>query len=189
MRGESAWCLLRMLDERCVGQWGALDVLEHLSAERHCQHLDAAADAQDGDVAVVGEACQEQFRIVAHRTDFSQSFLRVFAPAEWVDVGSARKEEAIDAVEQGGEQYAVFRCRDNHGYAARLFHATKISLSQRASPLSVHVSRDADDGTRRVVGIMVRHGAVFVDKVKMIHGCCLDSNRCSSRFTSTACHC
>ena len=61
--------ILRVLH---VGRDG--DVLCHLTAEGCCQHLDAAADAEDGDLTIVSQTGDEQLRKVALLIDASQTW-------------------------------------------------------------------------------------------------------------------
>ena len=63
MSGLRAVGILRMFDLTSppYGVGGEADILFHLSPQRHSQGLDASADAEDGKLAVVGQAGDEQF--------------------------------------------------------------------------------------------------------------------------------
>ena len=146
---------------------GHADVLVHAAAQRHGQHLHAAADAEDGNVAVVGQPHQKEFGIVALGRDGMELGDGVLAGKEGVDVAAAREHEAVDAVEQGGEQHAVIGDGDDEGDATGQFDAAGVAKGQFVT-LAAHVGGDADDGARLVVGKLRSDGLHFVVDMKSV---------------------
>ena len=93
-------------------------VLIEFPSEGGVHHLDAPADAQDRNLAVGRQACQQQFLAVAPVVDAVQLLQRLFAQEERVDVASACEQQSVDVVEGGEERVALFVGRDDEGCAS-----------------------------------------------------------------------
>ena len=117
------------------------------SAEGGGHHLDAAADAEEGNLAVVGEACQEEFEGVAFGVDAAEGGSGVLVPEEGVEVCAARKEESVDAVEQVEEGGVGLAARGHHdGHAARGLDGAEIAGEELEAVIR-EVARDGDERT------------------------------------------
>ncbi len=75
-------------------------MLVEVAAERHVQHLHAAADAEVGHAALDGDARQRDLEVVALRIGRLDVGLRLLAVAARVEIGAADEEQTVDAVEQ-----------------------------------------------------------------------------------------
>ena len=66
-----------------------IDILEIVPAQRCRQHLDAPADAQDGQLALVGMLHEPHLLDIPFGTDAVQSRYRLFAQEQWIEVATA----------------------------------------------------------------------------------------------------
>ena len=159
-----------------------------MSVEGNGQRLDAAADAQHGNLAVVGQPGDEQFGQVALAVDMPEFGRRFLAAPEGVDVGSSREDERIEAVEGIHQHVAVVHGRNDDGNAASLHHLIIIGIAQRGIHPFV-VGRDTDERSRFSFGILLIDAVEMFLQIKhfgvsfMItgsHGCSVGGNRNSS---------
>ena len=120
------------------------NILRHLAAEGYCERLDAAADAEDGQLAVEGQTGDEQFGQVAFGIDAVKKGRRFLATVERIDVGTAAEQQSVDMVECGHQRATVGKRRNHQRCAACGLHLFVIPLGQLAA-LGVVVGSDTDD--------------------------------------------
>ena len=140
-----------MLDQGRVGH--SRGYVLHYSAAQCCsEHLYAATDAQHGHLAVVGQACECQFKGIALIVDAVQCRHGILAHQYRVDVGSARKQQPVDAVNQTDERgVGLASWRNDHGGAASSLDRAEITGEQLELPF-VKVACNANNrpvGRRR----------------------------------------
>ena len=97
-----ARCLLGVLEDVLFGLTG-LQVLIERTAQRSHNCLEAATDAQHRYTAVVGQAYQHEFHEVALGVDAVELGDGLFAQEEGIDVGTARDDQTVNAVEDAGQ--------------------------------------------------------------------------------------
>ena len=112
MGGLRAVGVLRVLHS------GQRKVLADLAAQGDSQCLDAAANAEDGQLTVIGQTGDEQFRQVALLVDGMQSRDRLLTGVERVDVTPSAEDECIQVVERVHEHGLVGHGGDDDGYSA-----------------------------------------------------------------------
>ena len=78
--------ILRMANLRNVA-----DILLNLTAKGHCQRLDASTDAQHGNLAIIGQLGNQQFRQVTFRIDATQTWRRLLASIERIKISTTRQ--------------------------------------------------------------------------------------------------
>ena len=125
---------------------GGLDVLLYVSAERHCERLYSAADAQHRQLTVEGVACQKQFGQVAFVVDIVQLWHGLFARPERVEVASAAQDDCVERVECAEQHVVVGHWRDEYGRASGADYLLVVHFAQRCVDAFV-VGCDAYDGS------------------------------------------
>ena len=124
MGGFGAVGILRVLD----GGHGA-DVLRHLAAEGGGEGLDATADAEDGQLTVIGQTGDQQLGEVALLVDAMEQRRGLLASPEGVDVAATAEDQAIDAVEGVEDDMLVGHRGYHKGYAACRHHGFVVALT------------------------------------------------------------
>ena len=128
------------------------DVLHDVSAEGYRHGLYAAADAQHGDIAVIGETRQEKLEAVAGGIDASQSTDRLLAHPQRVMVAAAREDNPVDNVKHRGTLAGILHRAEHHRQSASLCDLIEICLAV-GIVLAADIGRDAYDRTPRRVRI------------------------------------
>src|SRR5574344_1548809 len=105
------------------------DVLHHLSPQCYGQRLNATADTKDGHLPVVGQPGDEQLREVALLIDTVQTFDRLFAGIERIDVASPAEDECVNMVERVHQHVGVGGGGDDYRCAPSLYHGVVIPPS------------------------------------------------------------
>ena len=151
--GLASRCVLAVLHEPGVGQ-GSVQVLVYGAAQGHGQHLYAAAYAQHGHLAVVGFAGQFQFKGIAHGVDAVQLRQRFLAGPQGVDVGPAREQQTVDALEQLHNVLVAHlpSGRNDERNAAGLLNGTEVAGQEFQLPF-VEVARDAYHHAARIASV------------------------------------
>jgi len=109
------------------------------------KQLDASADAEDGQLAVKGQADKEQLGEVAAGIDASEGGDGFLAEVEGIEVCAAGEEEAVDAVKHGDEGIAIGGGRQDDGDAAGTEDALEVALGQLTAFVA-EIARDAYHG-------------------------------------------
>ena len=101
-----------------LGDGLLVDILPHTATKGHRQCLDAATDAEDGHLAVVGHLGEHQLGQVALGIDVVQTVGGLLAAIEGVEVATTAEDEGIDMVEGIDEGVRIGYGRDDDGYTA-----------------------------------------------------------------------
>ncbi len=123
-------------------------MLDQGAAERDDEHLEAAADTQDGYAGECGRAHEGHLVVVPAAVEVEPG-RRVAAVTPRVDVAASGEHERVDEVEQPGrvagreDQWPAARGRDPVG--VRPGRAGDVEDGVRARD-GIAVSHDADDG-------------------------------------------
>ena len=107
-----------------------VDVLSHTTSERYGQCLYASADAQNGNLTVVSQPCDEQFGQVALLVDAVQLRGWLVSGPERVQVGTAAEQQSVQLVKRVGENMAVGHRWNDDGHAPGLYHRIIITFAQ-----------------------------------------------------------
>ena len=99
-----------------------VDVLIVGATKGGIDDLDALADAQHGDLAVVGKACQQQLLQVTLGGDAVEFLDRLLAQQQGVDVATTAEDDAVEAVEEFAEAVSLVEGRNDEGDATCLEH-------------------------------------------------------------------
>ena len=121
--------------ELCTRTLG-IDILPDRTVQSDGQNLYATADAQDGNLTVKGQTCQLHFTGITAWIDPTQSGDGLFAYTKWIDVGSARQDDAVEAVKQTAKRIPIGIGRDNNGSGTRFQNRAVIAFCQFASFVS-----------------------------------------------------
>ena len=160
-------CVLAVLQHDGIGAAG-LQVLVYFSAERSHNRLQAAADAEDRQVAVVSQTYGHQLHVIALGIHTSELRHRLFAEEKGIQVCATRDEQAVDTVKEAAKLRTVFRRRYNERQSACTFYATEVPVGQFAAFVSI-ISYDTDDGMGFVVGVAADQFFVGLIYVKVFH--------------------
>ena len=122
----------RLLLMRRVGEPAGVHVLVQRAAQRHVEHLHAAADAQRGQIALVGKARQLQLQSIApieYVHGFSQA--RFVAVRRRVEIPAAGQHQAVQALYQFSRRSTVriraaLHGRQQHGHGAGGGHSSHV---------------------------------------------------------------
>jgi hypothetical protein len=120
-------------------------VLPEGAVEGGGEQLDAAADAEDGQLVVKGEADEEQLGEVTASVDATEGGDGFLAEVEGVEVCTAREEEAVYAVEHGDEGIWVCGGREDDGCAASTEDALEVALGEFTAFVA-EIARDTNHG-------------------------------------------
>ena len=134
--------------------YASLDVLADVSAQCDGDGLHAAADAEHGQMAVVGEAAERQLVAVAQRIDRAELRHRLFAHPQGVVVAAAGEDDGMKSVEQREDRADVGGGREEDGSAAGTFHLKAVHTAQ-AEVFAAAVAGDAYERTGGSLGIYV----------------------------------
>ena len=99
-----------------------VDVLIVGATKGGIDDLDALADAQHGDLAVVGKTCQQQLLQVTLGGDAVEFLDRLLAQQQGVDVATTAEDDAVEAVEEFAEAVSLVEGRNDEGDATCLEH-------------------------------------------------------------------
>ena len=123
MGGLCAVSVLRMFD---VGA----DVLCHLSSKCYSKCLNAAADAKDGYLAIVGQPGDQQLGQIPLLVNAVQLGNGVFATPEWVDVATAAENERINMLERIDNDVLVGRWWYDDRHAPGFYHRVIVGTGE-----------------------------------------------------------
>ena len=144
MGGFVARCRLRMFDEqRCIRGTLHGGVLIDATAQGRHHHLHTATDAEHRDLTVGRETHEQQLLTIAHRVDAAELRNGLFAHPERIEVGTAREEESVDAVEKRFEGCEVGRRRKDERRPPGREHRLVIAGCQFATFLP-EIARDGN---------------------------------------------
>ena len=119
-------------------------ILRHPATKGHGEGLDATADAEDGDLTIIGETGGQQLGIVALLIDAMKKRRRFFACPEGVVVATTAEDETINPLEGVDDHMAVGNRRDDDRYATCLHHRLVVTTADLTRQVLV-VSRDTND--------------------------------------------
>ena len=146
-----------------------VDVLVDAASQCHHHHLYAAANAQHGYLAVVGQTRDHQFLLVAFEVDAMQTTDRLLTHEQWVHVCPATQKDAVEAVEQVGEDAEVVVWWYDYGYSTCFKHGAVVRLVEEGVEFAV-IARDADQRTA-LMGLETGVQAVVGrSPVEILHG-------------------
>ena len=121
--------------------------MHHFAAEGKGYDLYAATNAEEGEAAVVGHAHKGEFKGVALAVDIAQPGQGVFARKEGVDVGSARQQQGIEAVEQAEQVgIGVATWRNDHYIGSGGFERTNVAGQELQAVVGI-IAADAYERT------------------------------------------
>ena len=140
--------LLRVFDEFALRKCCLL-ILVHCAAEGYGEHLHAAADAEHGNLPIVGAANQQQLEGVAHGIDAAQFRQRLLVHPERVQIGAAREQQTVGATHQFVDVRQIGRRRDDEWQTARTNHRFVVARAEGAARFT-EIARD--DNERSAVG-------------------------------------
>ena len=121
------------------------DILRDFATEGDGEGLDATADAEDGQLTVVGQTGDEQLGQVALFVDAMEQGRGLFTSPEGVDVATAAEDETVDAVEGVDDDVGRVNRGYHEGYTTGGYHRLIVALAEFTGEVFV-VARDADDG-------------------------------------------
>ena len=108
--------ILRVLD-------GSLaDVLKNFAAQGHSDGLYAATDAEDGNLPIVGQPGDEQFRQVALAVDAMQGGDWLFAGIQRVIVGTATEQQTVDMLQRVDDAVVISDWGDDDRHTTCLLY-------------------------------------------------------------------
>ena len=136
--------------------YASLDMLADMSSQSDGDGLHATADAEHGQMAVVGKLAERQLVAVAERIDSAELRHRLFAHPQRVMVAAAGEDEGMKSVEQRQGRTHVSAGRQKDRSASRTFHLTAVHLAQA----EVFAAAVAGDAYKRTVG---RFGIYIID--------------------------
>ena len=140
--------LLRVFDEFAL-RMRCLLILVHRAPEGYGEHLHAATDAEHGNLPIVGAASQQQLEGVAHGIDAAQLRQRLLVHPERVQIGAAREQQAVGALQQFVDARQVGRRRNDERQTARTNHRFVVTRAKCATRFT-EIARD--DNERPAVG-------------------------------------
>ena len=73
------------------------DILTHMSTQSHRQGLDAATDAENRQLTIIGQLGDKQFRQIALLVNSTQCRPRFLTSIVWVVVGTTTEYQSIEA--------------------------------------------------------------------------------------------
>ena len=124
--------LLLTMWDRLSGVPLARDVLDKRAPERHVEHLDTPADAEDRRVASERAVEQLDLECIARRRDpIGCRMDRASAVPRRVDVSAAAEDEAVEKVQQRG--YRLVLERQDEGNAARGDYGVRVGSVKRVA--------------------------------------------------------
>ena len=183
MGGLVAISILRVLDEGLsLFNLQQGEILGDLAAQGCGQHLDASADAEDGDLTVEGQTGDEQFGEVALTVDAVEQGRGFFACPEGIDIAATTEQESVDAAQAVDDDIGIGDGGDDEGHTACGDNAVVIAATQ--AQLSVlEVTRDAYDGAHLSLRKAHIGLAEMVLQFEMVHEVGYSSNTMGiSRF-------
>ena len=134
-----------------------VEVLDEGAAERHVQHLGAAADRKCRQVALDGHAAQSDVALVANGVDARRLRIGDCAVVLRVDVAATGHHQAVDALDEGHRVELGVDRRQQDGHPARLAHSLDVrGVDGVMERLGVAlgdedlVGRDADERTHQI---------------------------------------
>ena len=142
VRRLRAVAVLRVLDAAALG-----NVLRNVSVECHRERLHSAADAENGNLAVVGQARDEQLGQVASRIDAAELRSGFLARPQRVVVGAAAEQQSVELLQHTDNHVLIGHGRNDDGRAASPHHLFVVGVAQGGVFASV-VGRDANQRTR-----------------------------------------
>ena len=95
-------------------------------------------------------AGQKELWLVALRADAVEFRHGFFAQKEWIDVGAAGEDDAVEPVEQGKERFTPVVWRYDYGGAACLEHGEIVSPCQFAT-LVAEVACNANERSYHLI--------------------------------------
>src|SRR5215470_19477352 len=104
----------------------ARDVLIEAPAEGDVQHLNAAADREQGDALRDRPARQLDLERIARRGHLAAGRMRPLAEACRVDVAAPGEQHTVDVLEDPGARRVRQLRRQRHGYATGLLDGVEI---------------------------------------------------------------
>ena len=125
--------------------------------------MHAATNAQQGDLPIVSAARQEQLKGIAHGIDGSERCYGLFVHPQGIDVGSARKQNAVGAAQEFVDGREVGCGRDDEGQTTRAEHGFIVTGAERTARFAEIAT---DHNERSALGDALR--GALVDFVQVI---------------------
>ena len=128
-------------------------VLPERAAHGHVDHLQAAADAEDGHAQLVGLLEEQQLEDVALVVHLAQLWMALVAVVGRVDIGTARHEQSVEHAHHGGQLLRVIGRGNEVGRAPCHRDGPDVVVAHREAVL-LQGGGDADDGLTALHGLL-----------------------------------
>ena len=119
------------------------EVLVECAAEGHVEELVSATDAEDGEVALAGQADELQLVGIADGVDVLERRHGLLAEQVGTDVATSGQEQAVESVDDRGEDAQLGRGGHEHGRAACQDDGLEVRIGQCLFAV-LPIDRDAD---------------------------------------------